>query len=402
MISTVKKSKPGIIEYIESKFKIKEYLKSNLKIKEYLESHPKIKKYLESNPIIKEYLESKLGIKEYLKTKLKINEFLESHPKIKELLESNPGLKEYLESIPRIKKLMESKHKLEECLESKPTIKEYLELVKFEHTVFALPFVLSGMLLPDFRFWPNIATIIWVIIAMISGRTGAMALNRLIDADIDKKNPRTANRAIPAGRIKKFNALILAVFSFIILIFATWQLPLICRQLLPVAIIILVLYSYTKRFTNLSHLVLGLALGAAASGGWLAVTGKIDIPVVLWGLAVIFWVAGFDIIYAIQDIDFDRKNHLFSIPAKLGIKKSLLISKLFHLVTVISLIIISIIYPYNIYYHEGVIFVACMLIYEHSLISEKDLSKINTAFFNVNGYISIGFFLFILLDKIFR
>lgn len=282
----------------------------------------------------------------------------------------------------------------------KSGITEYFELIKFEHTIFALPFALSGMLLAS-STWPDIATLFWVILAMVSGRTGAMALNRVIDADIDKRNPRTADRAIPTGKIKKISALILTAFSFSVLTFAAWQLPVICRQLLPVAILILILYSYTKRFTNMSHLVLGSALGAAASGGWLAVSGKIEIPVILWGLAVTFWVAGFDIIYAIQDIDFDRKNRLFSIPAWLGVKKSLLVSKSFHLITITSLLILGIIYPVSYFYWTGILFVAGMLIYEHNLISENDLSKINAAFFNINGYVSISILLFVLLDKIF-
>jgi len=283
----------------------------------------------------------------------------------------------------------------------KTIIKDYFELIKFEHTIFALPFALSGMLLASLNEWPDIKTFVWVLLAMVAGRTGAMSLNRLIDADIDKNNPRTANRAIPAGRIKKLPALILAVFSFCILTFAVWHLPAICRQLLPVAIFILIIYSYTKRFTNMSHLILGSALGAAAAGGWLAVSGRIEIPVVLWGLAVTFWVTGFDIIYAIQDIDFDKENRLFSIPAWLGIKKSLLVSKLFHFATVISLLILGIIYPVSYFYWTGILFATGMLIYEHSLISENNLSKINVAFFNTNGYVSIGIFLFILLDKFF-
>ena len=277
---------------------------------------------------------------------------------------------------------------------------EYLEMIKFEHTIFALPFALSGMLLAKQSGWPEINTFWWVICAMVGGRTAAMALNRIIDADIDKKNPRTQNRAIPAGKIKRISALILAALSFGLMIFATWHLPQICKQLLPVAIAILIIYSYTKRFTNLSHLVLGAALGAAASGGWLAVTGEISIPVILWGMSVTFWVAGFDIIYAIQDIDFDRKNGLFSIPAWIGIKNSLLISKIFHLITVILLLILGLQYYVGLYYWIGILFVGCMLIYEHSLLRATDLSKINTAFFDINGYVSIGLSLFILIDKI--
>ncbi|EKE02946.1 MAG: 4-hydroxybenzoate polyprenyltransferase [uncultured bacterium] len=278
---------------------------------------------------------------------------------------------------------------------------EYFELIKFEHTIFALPFALSGMLLASPDHWPQISTFIWVILAMIGGRTAAMALNRIIDADIDKINPRTSNRAIPAGKIKKISATVLAICAFCLLIFATWQLPLICRQLLPVAIIILLIYSYTKRFTNLSHLVLGSALGAAAAGGWLAVSGEIILPVILWGSAVVFWVGGFDIIYAIQDIDFDRENNLFSIPAWLGIKNSLFISKIFHIITVLLLIILGNIYQVGIFYWIGLILVSCLIIYEHSLLKENDLSKINAAFFNINGYVSIGLFICIFLDKIF-
>ena len=287
---------------------------------------------------------------------------------------------------------------IQEC---KLKILEYFELIKFEHTIFALPFALSGMLMASPDHWPQISTFIWIILAMIGGRTAAMALNRIIDADIDKINPRTSNRAIPTGKIKKISASVLAISAFCLLIFATWQLPLICRQLLPVAIIILLVYSYTKRFTNLSHLVLGSALGAAAAGGWLAVSGEIILPVILWGSAVVFWVGGFDIIYAIQDIDFDKENNLFSIPAWLGIKNSLFISKIFHIITVLLLIILGSIYQVGIFYWIGLILVSCLLIYEHSLLKENDLSKINAAFFNINGYVSIGLFICIFLDKIF-
>jgi len=282
----------------------------------------------------------------------------------------------------------------------KSKIFEYFELIKFEHTIFALPFALSGMLLASPDKFPSINIFVWVLLAMVGGRTAAMALNRLIDADIDKKNPRTSNRAIPAGRIKKISAFIMAMLSFAVMIFAVWHLPLICKQLLPLAIIILVIYSFTKRFTHLSHFVLGGALGAAASGGWLAVSGEFSLPVVLWGISVVFWVVGFDILYAIQDIDFDRENKLFSIPALIGIKKSLLTSKIFHLFTIILLITLGLVYTVGIFYWAGIVFVACMLFWENSLLKENDLSRLNAAFFNINGYVSIGIFVFILLDKI--
>jgi len=281
----------------------------------------------------------------------------------------------------------------------KAKIAEYFELVKFEHTVFALPFAFGGMLLASPTKIPNFATILWVFLAMLGGRTAAMALNRLIDADIDQKNPRTASRAIPAGKIKKISAFALALIFFGIMIFAVLQLPLICKQLLPLAILILIVYSFTKRFTYLSHFVLGGALGAAAGGGWLAVSGHFSLPVVLWGLTVVFWVAGFDVIYAVQDIDFDRENHLHSIPAFLGVKNSLLFAKIFHIVTVILLIYLSLIHHTGLFFKAGIVFVAAMLAWEHSLLKENDLSKLNMAFFNINGYVSLGIFGFILLDK---
>ncbi len=278
-------------------------------------------------------------------------------------------------------------------------ISEYFELIKFEHTIFALPFAFSGMLLAKPDGWPDLTIFLWVLLAMVGGRTAAMALNRIIDAKIDQKNPRTSNRAIPSGRIRRTSALLLALASFGLMIFATWQLPLICKQLLPLAIIILVIYSYTKRFTHLSHFVLGGALGAGAAGGWLAVSGEITLPVVLWGMAIVFWVAGFDVIYALRDIDFDRENNLYSIPARLGAYKSLVLSQLFHFFTVILLIILGVIIGTGLYYWLGVLITSLLLIYEHSLLKGNDLSRLNMAFFNVNGYISIGMFCFILLDK---
>ena len=280
-------------------------------------------------------------------------------------------------------------------------ISEYFELIKFEHTIFALPFAFSGMLLANPNKWPDLMIFLWVILAMVGGRTAAMALNRVIDAEIDKKNPRTAGRAIPAGKIKKTSAMTLVVLSFTLMIFAVWHLPLICKQLLPAAIFILVVYSYAKRFTHFSHFILGGALGAAASGGWLAVSGQITIPVVLWGLTIVFWVAGFDVIYALQDIDFDRKNSLFSIPAWLGTEKSLLISKLFHIITLILFAVLGIMIKTGLYYWFGAIFMLFMLVYEHFILKKNDLSRLNEAFFNINGYVSIGIFCFILMDKLF-
>ena len=178
-------------------------------------------------------------------------------------------------------------------------ITEYAELVKFEHTIFALPFAMSAMLLATQPgHWPNIMTVFWILLAMVGGRTYAMAANRLIDAKIDGDNPRTQNRSIPAGRVKKAEAIAITLLAAALLVFATFQLPLICQQLLPLAFIILTVYSFVKRFSSMAHLVLGVALGSSAVGGWLAVSGDLTLEPVLFGFAVVFWVAGFDIIYA--------------------------------------------------------------------------------------------------------
>lgn len=284
----------------------------------------------------------------------------------------------------------------------KNKVLEYFELIKFEHTIFALPFALSGMLLAKSSGFPSLMTFLWVILAMVGGRTAAMSLNRLIDADIDKKNPRTAARAIPAGRIKKISAFILVLASFAVMTFAVVHLPTICIKLLPLAVFILIIYSYTKRFTYFSHFVLGGALGAGAAGGWLAVSGEITLPVVLWGMSVVFWVAGFDVVYAIQDIDFDRRNGLYSIPAWLGVDKSLKLAKIFHFLTVACLGSLCFLIPVGYFYKIALIFVLGMLKYEHSIISEHHLDKLNVAFFDINGYVSIGMFVFIILDKFFR
>lgn len=279
-------------------------------------------------------------------------------------------------------------------------IKEYAEMVKFEHSIFALPFALCGMLLAAPGEWPQKETYLWVILAMIGGRTAAMSLNRIIDRKIDKENPRTKNRAIPAGRIKTSKAMILTLISLIIMIIAVFQLPLICIYLLPVAVFIVIIYSYTKRFTIFSHFVLGFVLGAAAIGGWLAVSGKITLASILWGAAITLWVAGFDVIYSTQDIDFDRDHQLHSIPARFGLAKGIFISRLCHLMTVIFLISVAVLTSTGVVFSIGILFIALMLFYEQSLISAKDLSKVNMAFFNINGLISISFLMFTIVDKL--
>lgn len=282
-----------------------------------------------------------------------------------------------------------------------PSLTNFLNFIKFEHSIFALPFALSGALLASESSLPNISTILWVILAMVAGRSLAMSLNRIIDKDIDLKNPRTKDREIPQGKLTLNQAILFSVASLLVFIFAALQLPRICLYLLPVASIWFYIYPFTKRITTLSHLWLGIALGASVLAGWLAVGGQIDsiIPYIL-GSAVAFWVAGFDIIYACQDYDFDRQNNLHSIPAKFGIKTALTISRTFHILTIVLLIILGILIQASIIYWFCVIFVLGMLFYEQSLVKPNDLTKVNMAFFTINGWISIGFFIFIVIEKI--
>lgn len=280
------------------------------------------------------------------------------------------------------------------------TIAEWTEMIKLEHTVFALPFALSGMVLAS-HYLPPLSTWFYVVLAFAGARAAAMSLNRLIDASIDSLNPRTKARAIPAGKISKAQALFFAVASFALMLFAASKLPAICLYLSPIAVIWLSFYSFTKRFTPLCHLVLGIALGGAALGGWVASAGTIS-GAAPWLLAITVatWVAGFDIIYALQDVDFDRNHKLNSIPAYFGIAKALKISAALHIVTVIALYTLGLVLDLGTLFWIGAAFVAFMLNYEHSLVKKDDLSKVDAAFFTVNGYVSIACFVAILLDKV--
>ena len=276
-----------------------------------------------------------------------------------------------------------------------------LNYIKFEHSIFALPFALSGAILSTDSGLPSVKSLVLIILAMVSARSFAMSVNRIIDKEIDADNPRTQNRELPQGKVTNIQALIFTLISIIVLMIIVLQLPKICLILLPVAIIWFYIYPYTKRFTFLSHIWLGIALGASVLAGWITVTGKIDsfIPFTL-GIAVTFWVSGFDIFYACQDYDFDKNNDLKSIPAQFGIKNALIISRLFHILTVIFLIFVGLEIHASYIYWFCVIFVLGMLYYEQSLVKENDLSKVNMAFFAVNGWVSVGFFVFILLDKL--
>jgi 4-hydroxybenzoate polyprenyltransferase len=276
-------------------------------------------------------------------------------------------------------------------------IRIFLEMIKFSHTVFALPFALTGALLAA-RGVPSFHQLFWITMAMVGARTAAMGLNRLIDAEIDARNPRTRGRALPAGLLGKGTVAAFVAGAVLLLLFAASRLNPLCLRLAPLALFFLVLYSYCKRFTALAHLVLGLCLGAAPVGAWIAIRGSIDLPVVLLGLAVLFWVAGFDILYALQDLEFDRQAGLHSIPVRLGVAGSLWLARLFSLVMVALLMGVYALLPVGGFFLTGVLLAALLLIYEHWLLRRGDLERLDMAFFTMNGYISIIIFIATAVD----
>ena len=267
-----------------------------------------------------------------------------------------------------------------------------LESIKFEHSIFALPFAYIGMVLAA-RGIPTWDRVFWITLAMVGARTLAMAANRLIDAELDALNPRTANRALPRGLLSRRDMVMLGFAGLAVLVLAAWRLNPLCLQLTPVAVAVLIGYSYTKRFTWMSHAILGLADGMAPVGGWIAVTGTLDPPAILLGLAVLFWIAGFDLIYACQDVEVDRRDGLYSIPACFGIPFALRLARFCHVLTVLLLVAVGLLAGLGWPYGLGLMVVAALLVYEHSLVSPTDLSKVNLAFFTMNGYISIIAFL---------
>lgn len=273
----------------------------------------------------------------------------------------------------------------------------FLEMIKFSHTIFALPFALTGAVLAA-RGLPTGYQIFWILVAMVGARTTAMGLNRLIDADIDARNPRTAGRAIPAGLIGKGTVVAFIVFSVLVMLYAAFMLNRLCLYLAPVALFFLVLYSYCKRFTALAHVVLGVCLGAAPIGAWIAIRGDVALPVLFLGLAVLFWVAGFDILYALQDLEFDRQSGLHSIPVHLGIAGSLWTARVFHLVMLGLLAGVWSTLGLGMIFLVGLLVTATMLGYEHWLLRGGNLAKLDAAFFNMNGYISVVIFLFTAAD----
>ncbi len=261
-------------------------------------------------------------------------------------------------------------------------------MIKFEHTVFALPFAFMGMLFGA-GGWPGWHLALLVTLAMVFARSAAMAFNRLVDVEVDGENPRTKDRSLPAGRLdRSFVTVYVAANSagFLVVCGFMNQLTLV---LSPVALAVVLFYSYTKRFTSFSHLVLGLGLAIAPTGGWIAVTGQFALPSLLLSGAVLFWVAGFDVLYSLQDVDFDRSNGLYSIPAKVGAGWSLVLARSFHFLTFCLLAGFSLAIGAGFWFNVGVGISAMLLVYEHQLVSADDLSRLNAAFFTVNGIVSV-------------
>src|SRR6202045_2337260 len=267
-------------------------------------------------------------------------------------------------------------------------------MIKWEHSIFALPFALCGALLAASGL-PSAHQLFWIVIAMIAARSAAMAFNRLADAAIDAANPRTSTRALPAGNLSPAFVTTFVIVSSAIFIVAASQLNRLALYLSPVALAVLLLYSYTKRFTRWSHIVLGFALGIAPSAAWIAVRGSLDPRILLLPAAVTFWVAGFDILYACQDFQFDRDAGLHSIPRYLGISRSLWIARAFPLIMLLLLIALLPAFALGKLAFAGVIAVTLLLFYEHTLVKPDDLSKLNAAFFTMNGVISVVFVVFI-------
>jgi 4-hydroxybenzoate polyprenyltransferase len=273
-----------------------------------------------------------------------------------------------------------------------------LEMIRFEHSVFALPFALAGALLAwrslGFPINGLAAQLGWIVVCMVSARSAAMAFNRLLDAEIDARNPRTRTRHIPAGLLSTRFAWGFTILSGLVFLLAARALNPLCFYLAPLALAILFFYSFTKRFTSLSHLVLGFCLGIAPAAAWIAVTGSLDPRILMLTLAVTFWTAGFDIIYSCQDFEFDQTAGLYSIPARVGLAASLWIARLLHIAMVAALVWLIFAFSLGFAAWLGVVVVVAVLLWEHSLVRPNDFSRVNAAFFTANGYVSILFFLF--------
>lgn len=283
------------------------------------------------------------------------------------------------------------------------SLRTVLEMIKFEHTLFALPFALLGMMLAA-EGWPPAPTVFWIVVAMVGARSAAMGFNRLVDRGIDAANPRTASRALPAGLVTPSFVAVFVASGVAMLVLAAWQLNPLCVKLAPVALLVLLGYSYTKRFTALSHLVLGLALAGAPLGAWIAVRGDVTATPLLLAGVVLLWVAGFDVLYALQDEEFDRRSGLHSIPARFGVVPALGISVGLHAVMLALLVLLPRSYPpgLGVAYWVGVAGCAALLGYQHSIVRPGDLSRLNAAFFTANGVLAAWLFAATAVDLMLR
>lgn len=277
-------------------------------------------------------------------------------------------------------------------------IRSYGKLVMFSHTIFSFSFALVSMVLAA-NGLPGISTVFWIVVCFLGARTGANAINRVIDAKIDAKNPRTAGRQIPKGEMKTGEVVVFTAVCFLVMLYGAYRLNWVCFALSPVALFLLIIYSYCKRFTFLCHLILGVTCACAPVGAWLAVTGKLALVPLFMGAANTLWVAGFDIIYGSQDYDFDTKNGLHSIPVTFGVKNALRIAMLFHTVTLICLVIIGLLVPqFGFIYDVGVAIIAALFVTEYRMVSPTNLTNVNIASYSVNQLVSIVLLVFGLLD----
>jgi len=292
-----------------------------------------------------------------------------------------------------------------QTLRGQSVLLRHANLVRLPHTVFALPFALVGVVLASYVAPITIGDVIWVVIAFTSARFAAMGFNRIVDREIDARNPRTRSREIPSGTMGVREASVAVVIASLVFLAAAWQLNRLCLMLAPLALAWVFFYSYTKRFTSWSHIVLGVGLSIAPVGGYLAITGHWSNPwwmLIALAIAVATWVGGFDILYSLQDATFDRENGLYSVPSTFGEANALGIARALHLTTVAALAIAGLGAGAGVFYFAGVLVAAVLLLYEHSLVSADDFSRLDAAFFTMNGVISIVFLGFVLAERLLR
>jgi 4-hydroxybenzoate polyprenyltransferase len=292
-----------------------------------------------------------------------------------------------------------------QTLRGQGVLLRHANLVRLPHTVFALPFALVGVLLASYVAPITVSDVVWVVVAFTTARFAAMGFNRIVDREIDARNPRTKSREIPSGAMSVREAGVAVTIASLVFIIAAWQLNTLCLVLAPVALAWVLFYSYTKRFTRWSHLVLGIGLSIAPVGGYIAISGTWSDPwwmLIALAIAVATWVGGFDILYALQDVSFDRENGLYSVPSTFGEANALSIARVLHLTTVIGLAVAGLGAGAGVLYFIGVAVAGALLLYEHSLVKANDFSRLDAAFFTMNGVISIVFFGFVFVERLLR